>query len=84
MPGHFCAQQGRLRRRGDALDILAHARPEDVQEMTGQDQDVLAAFPQRRQVELHDIQPVEQVLAKFTGGDRLCRCRGSSRQSAAH
>ena len=40
----------------------------DVEEMSDQFRDVLAAIAQRRQVDRHDVEPVVQVLAEAAGG----------------
>ena len=65
---------------GEAADIFVHRGAEQFQKMFGQQQNILAAFAQRRQVELHDVQAVEQIFAELVGGDGLRRCRGWSRR----
>ena len=39
--------------------------------MSGQQHNVIAALAQRRQMELHDVEPVKQIFAEITGGDGL-------------
>ena len=57
---------GRRREAGEALVIFGRVLPE---EFPGDDQHVVVAFAQRRQVDGHDMQAVEQVLAEAAGID---------------
>ena len=46
-------------------------RRDFLQEIFGQQADVLGALPQRRKLNAHDIEPVEQILAERFFGDFL-------------
>ena len=60
----------RIERRGiEAGDRLAVAGDVRLQEMLGEQLDVLAAVAQRWEVNLDRVQPEEQILAEFSGGD---------------
>jgi hypothetical protein len=47
---------------------LAHPGSEAADGGVGEEEDVVAAFPQGRQVHIEDAQPVEEVAAEPTGG----------------
>src|SRR5262249_4050464 len=50
---------------------LAHAHAERPDEVIGQQQHVVAALAERRQMHGEDVEPIEQVLADATGRNRV-------------
>ena len=50
---------------GDLADVLAELVGEALEEMSGEQRDVLAALAQRRDADLDDVQPVEEILAEL-------------------
>ena len=81
------------RGRGQLGRRAAGTAAEVGQEMPGQEENVVAALAQRRQVDRHDVQPEVQVLAKSLLADHLgqvlvrrCQHAGiaGDRQRTAH
>ena len=72
-PGHARPLQVSRRRRRAA----AAAAAEPPQEVLGQQRHVLRPVAQRRQVDLEDVQPEEQVVAEPAGGDAARAGRGA-------
>ena len=69
LPGQACARSTLERRLVEAGERLAIPGRVVRQEMRRERGDVLAALAQRRQMDDHRVQPVEQVLAEAARRD---------------
>ncbi|MPL79207.1 hypothetical protein SDC9_25082 [bioreactor metagenome] len=84
-PVHRLQRRPRLFRdlaRGQALGAV-----EGLDEMPGEQRDVLAPLAQRRHRDRHHVEPVEQLLAEAAGGDlggQIARRRGDHPQIDPH
>src|SRR5438445_728234 len=60
-----------VRLAGEAADLAVVLPIELLDEALAQQRNVLAALPQRRQVDREDVEPIEEVLAQLAVGNRL-------------
>ena len=70
MPGQSCARRRCERRPREAFRRRAQLARGGGEETFGQQRHVVAAFAQRRQLQAHDVQPMQQVGAEAAFGDQ--------------
>ena len=83
LPGQLWSIRSLQRALGDVADVLAEFVREALQEVVGQQRDVLAPLAQRRNADLDDVQAVVQILAELAFGDGLLQIRRGSPRSRA-
>ena len=84
LPGQFCVCSHSMRRGAEIARRRAdRPRPHSLQEVAGQQRDVVAPLAQRRQVECDQVEPVEQVLAELAALTISCE-RAVRRRDHAH
>ncbi len=71
LPGPVVAHQHLQRVGLEAVDFLLQLAREPADEELRQRADVVLAFAQRRHLDRHDVQPVEEVLAEAAFLDHL-------------
>ena len=57
----------RIRAERGALDLIGRA--EDIQKIVDERRHVVRPFPQRRNLDVDDVQTIEEIFAKFVCGD---------------
>jgi hypothetical protein len=65
----FLADEKRQGLAGERLEVLAIQHGELLQKVVSQKRDVVPAFPEWRQLDVDDIEPVEKVFPEFALAD---------------
>ena len=71
------------RGRRDGANFLAHRVGKNPEKMTGQQRNVLAPLAQRRQDNLHRVDPVIQIVPEFSLRNQSWECPRAWRRAAA-